>query len=129
MVTPSLRKRPDAGGHARLIRVGGLLPPLGAAVALAALRIFGGGRVELAIVVGALALVGQVTVWIGVLGLWKARDTAEDVGFQLAVGGVLTALTVYLTRVPELMLPPLAPPLAGMLAQRQTRRRARKGAG
>jgi hypothetical protein len=129
MVTPSLRKRSDSARCAGLIRLGGLLPPLSAGVALAALRVFGGGRIELAAIVGVLVLVGQVMVWIGVLGLRKAREAEEDVGFQLAVGGVLTALTVYLTGVPELMLFPLAPPLAGILAQRRAHRRNRKVRG
>jgi hypothetical protein len=110
----------------KLIRVGGVLPPLSAILALMVLRVVGGGRVALAMGVGAFAALGQGIVWAGMRGLKKSRGWASGVLFYLILGGVLSALTLFLTGIPALMPIPLIAPTVGCIAKRRLQRFTRR---
>jgi hypothetical protein len=110
----------------RLIRLGGLLPPLVSIAILVIVRVLRGGPVHLAVTVGLVVVAGQALVWRGVLGLRKSQGWASGVGFYLTVGGVLSAQTLYLTGIPAIMPIPLVAPLFGGLAKRRLQRRTRR---
>jgi hypothetical protein len=113
----------------KLIRLGAGLPPLGAILTLVVLRIVDGTSSQLAFSTGALVFLGELLVWTGMYGLWKSQGWASGVIFFLAVGGVLSAQTLYLTGIPVLMPIPLVAPLVAWWAKKRLQHQVRTGAG
>jgi hypothetical protein len=109
----------------RLARVGGVLPPLAAIGTLFVLRVTGGGASQLAVAVGGFAVLGQAMVWLGMHGLWRTHGWASGVMPYLVIGGVLSAQTLFLTGIPEVMPIPLLAPLVATFARWRMHRRAR----
>jgi hypothetical protein len=116
----------------KLIRWGGVIPPLAVFPTLLALRLSHGTAGQLAVIVGVFSAIGQMLVWIGMRGLQKCRGWEDEVLFYLAAGGLFSAMTLFLTGIPALMPIPLAAPATAWLARahlRRNRRRAAQGVG
>lgn len=113
----SVRARSD-----RLIQWGGTIPFLSVFPTLVTLRIMDGTAGQLAVIVGFFTLAGQALVWIGMRGLQKCQGWADGVLFYLVVGGLFTAMTLFLTSVPAIMPIPLLAPATAWLAKIRLRR-------
>ncbi|MFJ5608636.1 hypothetical protein ACIQCJ_04535 [Streptomyces sp. NPDC093221] len=107
----------------KLIRWGGVIPPLSVFPTLVALRLLDGTAGELAVVIGLFALAGQALVWTGMRGMQRCQGWADGVLFYLAAGGLFSGMTLFLTGIPAVMPIPLLAPATAWLAKVRLRRK------
>jgi hypothetical protein len=109
----------------RMGRYGSLIPFLGVCV----LSIAGGlarmitgetlTRPQYADAIGALVVVGQVVVWLGMHYLRRCLGWNSGISFYLWAGGFFTSLAICYTTVFPLALIPWVAPIVASLARRR----------